>query len=104
LLRKSLGEEAVAALSRVQMRTNGVTESEAMNRDRYLRARSVLLEARSLMKEEGMTTDEMLVVFADFLAALALSRGGEETARQTMEQILRHVQDWKARKPRAQNH
>jgi hypothetical protein len=75
-----------------------------MNRDRYVRARKVLLEARAVMKDEGLTTDEMLLVFADFVAALALSRGGEETAHLTTQRILGHVEDWKVRKRRSQMH
>ena len=66
-----------------------------MNRDLYIRARSVLLEARAIMKEEGLTPDEMLLAFTDFLVALALSRGGEDTVHQTMQRILLHVENWK---------
>lgn len=75
-----------------------------MNRDHYLRARSILLGARAVMRNEGTTTDEMLLVFADFLAALALSQGGEATARQAVQRVLMHVEDWKARESRAQEH
>ena len=75
-----------------------------MNEDTYNRAFSVLSAAKVVIEDEGMSSEDMLPVFADFTAALALSIGGEETVQLIVERMLRLVEDWKSGKLRSELH
>jgi hypothetical protein len=79
-------------------------EPAALNEDTYNRAFSVLRAASVVIEDEGVSGENMLPVFADFTAALALSIGGEETAQLTVERMLRLVEDWKSGKLRSELH
>jgi hypothetical protein len=72
--------------------------------DEYDCALSVLCAAKVVIEGEGMKSEAMLPVLADFTAALALSIGGEETLQLAVDRMLLLVDDWKLGKSRTQHH
>jgi hypothetical protein len=74
----------------------------AVSEDHYNRAFSVLRAAQVVIEDEGMSSEDILPVLADFTAALALSIGGEETVQLTVERMLRLVEDWRSEKLRSE--
>jgi hypothetical protein len=75
-----------------------------VSEDHYNRAFSVLRAAQVVIEDEGMSSEDILPVLADFTAAFALSIGGEETVQLTVERMLRLVEDWKSGNLRSELH
>jgi hypothetical protein len=75
-----------------------------MEEDLYNRAFDIVSAARVVIGDDGLSDEEMLPIFADFVAVLAMGIGGQETLQLTTERMLRLVEDCKSGKHRAQLH
>jgi hypothetical protein len=69
-----------------------------MDDEQYTHIFDILTAATDAIAETGISVQEMLPVFADFIAATAVSAGGEPTAEALTERIKRLVENWKAGK------
>jgi hypothetical protein len=72
--------------------------------DHYNCAFSVLQAAAAVMRDEGMEREDVLPVFADFTAAMALSIGGVETVQLAVDRMMRLVEAWKSGACRSELH
>ena len=69
-----------------------------MDDEQYTHIFDILTAATDAIAETGISVQEMLPVFADFIAATAVSVGGEPTADAVAARIKRFVENWKAGK------
>jgi hypothetical protein len=69
-----------------------------MDDQQYRHIFDILTGATDAITETGISIQDMLPVFADFLAATAVSVGGEPTAEAVAARIRRLVENWKAGK------
>jgi len=73
-----------------------------MDEAKYNHVFDILTAARDSIESTGIPDHELIAPFADFLAGLAISIGGEETVNQVIARMLRLVEDWKAGRLRAE--
>jgi hypothetical protein len=69
-----------------------------MDHNQYNHIFDILSAASDAITETGISVEDMLPVFADFIAATAVSVGGESTADAVAARIKRFVVNWKAGK------
>jgi hypothetical protein len=69
-----------------------------MDDEQYSHIFDILTAATDAITETGISIQDMLPVFADFIAAIAVSVGGEQTAEAVAARIKRLVENWKAGK------
>jgi hypothetical protein len=67
-----------------------------MEGEKYNHVFDILTTAKSAIASTGISNEEMLPAFADFIGAIAVSAGSEASAQAVIERILLVVEDWKA--------
>jgi hypothetical protein len=69
-----------------------------MDDEKYNHVFDILTAAKSAIASTGISNEEMLPAFADFIGAIAVSAGSEASAQAVIERIMLLVEDWKARR------
>jgi hypothetical protein len=64
-----------------------------MDHEKYNHVFDILTAAKSAIASTGISNEQMLPAFADFIGAIA---GGEASAQAVIERIMLLVEDWKA--------